>query len=345
MRGMALSVAGTGTRESRLAMRAIRVDEFGGPDAAKLADLPSPRAGSDQVRIRVRAAGVNFADTLMVRGKYQTTPPLPFTPGMEIAGEVVEAGANIKWFKPGDRAIAVLDHGGFAEEVLAHHSRIMQIPDAMSYEEAAATPIVYGTSHVALTHRTRLLPGETLLVHGAAGGAGLAAVEIGKALGATVIAVASTPEKRKIVARYGADHVLDPSAEIIHERVLELTGGAGANVIYDPVGGDAFTASLRCAAFEARIIIVGFASGRIPRIPANILLVKNISAIGYYWGAYATHRLQVLRDSFTDLKRIYDDGKVNPLVGATFPLEETAAALAHLASRKAIGKTVITMAR
>ena len=324
-------------------MRAIRVNEFGGPDAAKLADLEAPRAGPDEVRIRVRAAGVNFADTLMVRGKYQATPPLPFTPGMEVAGDVVEAGANIKWFKPGDRAIAVLNHGGFAEEVLAHGSRIMQMPDGMSYEAAAASPIVYGTSHVGLTYRTQLLPGDTLLVHGAAGGAGLAAVEIGKALGATVIAVASTPEKRKIVSDYGADHVLDPAQEVIHERVLELTGGEGANVIYDPVGGEAFSSSLRCAAFEARIIIVGFASGKIQRIPANILLVKNISAIGYYWGAYATHRLDVLRDSFTALKAMYESGRLKPLVGATFPLEETAAALAHLTGRHAIGKTVITM--
>jgi len=324
-------------------MRAIRVHEFGGPEAAKLAELEAPRAGPDQVRIRVRAAGVNFADTLMVRGKYQATPPLPFTPGMEVAGDVIETGANIKWFKPGDRAMAVLDHGGFAEQVLAHHSRIMQIPDGMSYEAAAASPIVYGTSHVALTRRTNLAPGETLLVHGAAGGAGLAAVEVGKALGASVIAVASTPEKRKIVAEYGADHVLDPAADVIHERVMELTGGKGANVIYDPVGGEAFSSSLRCAAFEARIVIVGFAGGSVQRIPANILLVKNISAIGYYWGAYATKRLDILRDSFTQLKEMYEDGKLRPLVGATFPLEETAAALAHLTGRRAIGKTVITM--
>ncbi len=324
-------------------MRAIRVEAFGGPEAARLAEVPSPQPGPDEVRIRVRAAGVNFADTLMVRGRYQATPPLPFTPGMEVAGDVVEAGANIRWFKPGDRAIAVLDHGAFAEEVLAHHSRLMQMPQGMSYEAAAASPIVYGTSHVALTHRTKLLPGETLLVHGAAGGAGLSAVEIGKALGATVIGVASTPEKRRVVAEYGADHVLDPAAEAIHERVRALTGGAGANVIYDPVGGDAFNASLRCAAFEARIIIVGFAGGKIQRIPANILLVKNISAIGYYWGAYATHRIQVLRDSFTQLKGMYEAGRLKPLVGATFPLEQTPAALASLSDRRAIGKTVITM--
>jgi len=324
-------------------MRAIRVSEFGGPDAVKLAEIESPRTGPDEVRIRVHAAGVNFADTLMVRGRYQATPPLPFTPGMEVAGEVIEAGDNIKWFKPGDRAIAVLDHGGFAEEVLAHYSRIMQMPDRMSYEAAAASPIVYGTSHVALTHRTHLQPGETLLVHGAAGGAGLAAVEVGRALGATVIGVASTPEKRKIVTEYGAHHVIDPATEVIYERVRELTGGAGANVIYDPVGGEAFNESLRCAAFEARIIIVGFAGGKIQRIPANILLVKNISAIGYYWGAYATHRHEVLRDSFTELKGMYEEGKLNPLVGATFPLEETAAALAYLSNRQAIGKTVITM--
>ena len=326
-------------------MRAIRIEKFGGPEAAVPAETPAPAAGPDEVRVAVHAAGVNFADTLMVRGKYQATPPLPFTPGMEIAGEVVEAGANILWFKPGDRAMAVLDHGGFAEEVLVHHSRIMQIPKGMSYEEAAAVPIVYGTSHVALTHRTKLAPGETLLVHGAAGGAGLAAVEIGRELGATVIATASTPEKREVARKYGAAQVIDSSTENIAARVMEITGGKGANVIYDPVGGDAFNASLRCAAFEARIIIVGFAGGKIQRIPANILLVKNISAVGYYWGAYASHDLRVLRESFTALKAMYEDGKLRPLVGATFPLEETAAALAHLSDRKAIGKTVITMGR
>ena len=326
-------------------MRAVRVEEFGGIDALRMVELPSPRPGPEEVRIAVHAAGVNFADTLMTTGKYQATPPLPFTPGMEVAGEVVEIGSAIKWFKPGDRAIAVLDHGGFAEEVLAHHSRIMHVPQGMSYEEAAGVPIVYGTSHLGLTHRARLQPGETLLVHGAAGGAGLTAVEIGKALGATVIAVASTPEKRAAARDRGADHLIDSSSEVIHERVRELTGGAGANVIYDPVGGDAFKASLRCAAFESRIVIVGFASGDIPRIPANILLVKNIDVIGYYWGAYASKALHRLRASFAELEPLYRQGKLRPLVGARFPLEQTAAALHHLSDRKAIGKTIVTMGR
>lgn len=326
-------------------MRAIRIERFGGPEAVTLAETPTPKAGPDQVRIRVHAAGVNFADTLMLRGKYQATPPLPFTPGMEVAGEVVEIGANIEWFKPGDRAIAVIDHGGFAEEVLAHHSRIMHMPEDMTWEQAAGMPIVYGTSHLALTHRTALRPGETLLVHGAAGGVGLTAVEIGRALGATVIAAASTPKKRAIVKEYGADHVIDSTTETVYQRVRELTGGRGADVIYDPVGGKAFEESLRCAAFEGRIIIVGFASGRIPRIPANILLVKNITAVGYYWGAYAAKDLQLLRESFAGLEAMYRQGKLRPLVGATFPLEETAAALTHLSNRKAIGKTVITMRR
>ncbi len=326
-------------------MRAIWIEEFGGPEAALLAELPAPAAGPDQVRIAVHAAGVNFADTLMVRGRYQATPPLPFTPGMELAGEVIEAGKNIKWFKPGDRAIAILDHGGFAEEAVAHYSRIMHIPEGMSYEEAAGMPIVYGTSHLALTHRANLRPGETLLVHGAAGGAGLTAVEIGKALGATVIAAASTPEKRAVAKDHGADHLIDSSNEVVHERVRELTSGRGADVIYDPVGGDAFASSLRCAAFESRILIVGFASGKIQRIPANILLVKNITVIGFYWGAYAAQDMQRMRDSFASLDRMYRDGKLRPLVGATFALEDTPAALAHLGDRKAIGKTVITMGR
>ena len=326
-------------------MRAIRVEKFGGPEAAKLTEVPSPAAGPDQVRIAVHAAGVNFADTLMVGGKYQATPDPPFTPGMEIAGEVVEIGEKIKWFKPGDRAIAVLDHGGFAEEALAHHSRIMHVPDGMSYEQAAGMPIVYGTSHLALTYRAKLRQGETLLVHGAAGGAGLAAVEVGKALGASIIGTASTAEKRDVVSDYGADYVIDSTGEDVAQRVRDLTGGKGADVIYDPVGGDAFNASLRCAAFECRIIVVGFAGGKIQRIPANILLVKNISVIGYYWGAYATHALQLMRESFADLARMYMQGKLRPLVGTTFALEDATRALAHLSDRKAIGKTVITMGR
>jgi NADPH2:quinone reductase len=326
-------------------MRAVRIEEFGGLEVVNLADMPTPRPGPDEVRIAVHAASVNFADTLMVSGKYQATPPLPFTPGMEVAGEVVECGENIKWFKPGDKAIAVLDHGGFSEEVLAHHSRIMHLPPGMTYEQGAGVPIVYGTSHLALTHRTQLKPGDTLLVHGAAGGAGLTAVEIGKALGATVIGTGSTPEKRKVVADYGADHVLDSTTEDIPARVKELTGGKGANIIYDPVGGDTFNASLRCAAFECKIIVVGFAGGKIQRIPANILLVKNIDVIGYYWGAYATHGLQLLRESFADLGRMYAAGELKPLVGATYPLEDAAEALAHLADRRAIGKTIITMGR
>ena len=326
-------------------MRAVRIEEFGGLEVVKLADLSTPSPGPDEARIAVHAASVNFADTLMVSGKYQATPPPPFTPGMEVAGEVVEVGENVKWFKPGDRAIAVLDHGGFAEEVLAHHSRIMKVPPGMTWEQAAGVPIVYGTSHLALTHRTHLKAGETMLVHGAAGGAGLTAVEVGKALGATVIGTASTPEKRAVVTDYGADHVIDSSTEDVARRVKDLTGGQGADVIYDPVGGDAFNLSLRCAAFECRIIIVGFAGGKIQRIPANILLVKNIDVIGYYWGAYAGHRLQLLRDSFADLGRMYAEGKLRPLVGTIFPLEDAAGALAHLADRKAIGKTIITMGR
>jgi len=326
-------------------MRAVRIEEHGGLEVVKLADLPAPRPGPDEVRIEVHAASVNFADTLMVSGKYQATPPLPFTPGMEVAGEVVEIGEHIKWFKPGDRAIAVLDHGGFAEEVLAHHSRIMHVPEGMTWEQAAGVPIVYGTSHLALTHRTHLRPGETLLVHGAAGGAGLTAVEVGKALGATVIGTASTPEKRTVALDHGADHVIDSSTEDVAQRVRDLTGGQGANVIYDPVGGEAFNASLRCAAFECRIVVVGFAGGKIQRIPANILLVKNIDVIGYYWGSYAIHGLQLLRESFADLARMYMEGRLRPLVGTTFPLEDAAKALAHLSNRKAIGKTILTMGR
>jgi NADPH2:quinone reductase len=324
-------------------MRAIRIEQFGGPEAALLAELPAPAAGPDQVRIAVHAAGVNFADTLMVRGRYQATPPLPFTPGMELAGEVIEAGKNIKWFKPGDRAIAILDHGGFAEEAVAHYSRIMHIPEGMSYEEAAGMPIVYGTSHLALTHRANLRPGEMLLVHGAAGGAGLTAVEIGKALGATVIAAASTPEKRAVAKDHGADHLIDSSSEVVHERVRELTDGRGADVIYDPVGGDAFDASMRGIAWEGRLLVVGFASGRIPSAPANYILLKNCSLVGVIWGAYLRRDPAVVRRSMEELIGWYGEGKLKPHISATFPLADAAEAMNSMMARKSTGKIVLTM--
>ena len=241
-----------------------------------------------QVRIRVRACGVNFADSLMVGGSYQVKPPFPFTPGLEAAGEIVETGGAVAGLRVGQRVLAVLRFGGgYAEEIVINADAVVPIPDAMDFVTAAAFPVAYGTAHFALTHRGHLAPGETLLVLGAAGGVGLAAVEIGKALGARVIAAAGGPEKLAVAREHGADELIDYRAESIRDRVRELTGGLGADVVFDPVGGDAFDQALRAVNWEARMLVIGFAAGRIQAVPANLILVKNISVIGVVWGAQA----------------------------------------------------------
>lgn len=325
-------------------MRAILCTEWGGPDKLRLEDVPPRHPGPGEVRLRVRAAGVNFADTLMIAGKYQERPEFPFSPGIECAGEVIECGADVSELKPGDRVMGALGHGGYAEEAIARVSQVFRIPDAMPFEEAASFPVAYGTSHMALRRRADLKAGETLLVHGAAGGVGLTAVEIGKVIGATVIAAASSPEKLAIAKRAGADHLLDYSKEDIRERVLAITDKKGADVIYDPVGGDAFDASLRCIAWEGRLLVVGFASGRIPQVPANYLLLKNCAALGVFWGAYSRRDPATVRRSFAELLGWYEAGKLKPYISQTFDLAETAAALDVLRDRKATGRVVVTMA-
>jgi NADPH2:quinone reductase len=325
-------------------MRAILCTEWGGPDTLRLEDVAPRHPGPGEVRLRVRAAGVNFADTLMIAGKYQERPEFPFSPGIECAGEVIECGPDVTEFAPGDRVMGALGHGGFAEEAVGRVSQVFRIPDAMPFEEAASFPVAYGTSHMALRRRADLQAGETLLVHGAAGGVGLTAVEIGKVIGATVIAAASSPEKLAIAKRAGADHLLDYSKEDIRERVLAITAKRGADVIYDPVGGDVFDASLRCVAWEGRILVVGFASGRIPQVPANYLLLKNCAALGVFWGAYSKRDPATVRRSFTELMGWYEAGKLKPYISRTFDLAETAAALDVLRDRKATGRVVVTMA-
>jgi NADPH2:quinone reductase len=324
-------------------MRAVLCRTRGGPDDLTIADIDPPRPGPGQVVIGVRAAGLNFADTLMIAGKYQERPAYPFSPGMEVSGDIVACGAGVTGLAPGDRVMAVLGHGGFAEQAVAPADRVLKLPDSMDYAAAAGFPIAYGTSHLGLVHRAALKAGETLLVHGAAGGVGLTAVEIGKVLGATVIATASSADKLAVAKSYGADHLIDYSREDVRERVLAFTGGRGADVVYDPVGGDAFDASLRCTAFEGRIVVIGFASGKIPQIPANHLLVKNITAIGFYWGAYAKERPAAVRASFAELLGWYAAGKLRPLVSHRFALDEAPAALKIMAARKSTGKIVLTV--
>ncbi len=324
-------------------MKAIVCRELTGFAGLRLEEVPEPRPGPGQIRIRVQACGVNFADSLITRGQYQVQPQPPFSPGFEVAGEVLEAGEGVTSFKVGDRVIAITPHGGYAEQVVVNANRCVAMPAAMPWEHGAAFPVVFGTSHVALWHRARLRAGETLVVHGASGGVGLTAVAIGKQLGATVIATASSADKLKVARQHGADHLIDSSHEDVRERIRELTGGRGADVVYDPVGGDLFAASLRSIAFEGRILVIGFAGGTVPQIPANHLLVKNVDVIGLNWPAYAELNPRVMTESFRTLLQWYLEGAVRPYVSAVYRLERAVDAIEQVVARKSTGKVVIAM--
>lgn len=326
-------------------MRAILCKEWGGPEKLVVEDVPSPALRDGAVRIAVHAAGINFMDLLLIAGQYQVKPQLPFTPGAEVGGVVTEVGRGVTNVKPGDRVMALVESGAYAEEAIAGADRVFPIPDKMDFAVAAGFPVAYGTSHGAFAWRARLKADEWLLVHGAAGGVGLTAVEVGKAMGAKVIAAAGGPEKLAVAKEHGADHLIDYSREDIRERVKAITGGRGADVIYDPVGGDAFDASLRCIAWEGRIIIIGFASGRIPQVPANIALVKNIDVIGFFWGSYQAHKPELPRESFKQLLRWYQEGKLKPHVSESFELKDVALAMERLKSRKSTGKVVLVTGR
>ena len=324
-------------------MRAVLCRDWGPPEDLVLAESPPPPApGPGEVRIDVRAAGVNFADILMVSGRYQEKPRLPFSPGLEVAGLVSGCGPGVTRVRPGDRVIALLDRGGFAEQALAREPDVFGIPAEMDFATAAGFAIAYGTSHAALRWRADLRPGEVLLVHGAAGGVGLTAVEIGKALGATVIATAGGAEKLAVVAAHGADHLIDYRTENIRARVKEICDGGGADVVFDPVGGEPFDASLRCANWNARLVTVGFASGTVPQIPANILLVKNLAVFGLYWGSYRKHQPDRLAAAFDEMFRWYREGRLKPHMSHRLDLAEAGRALALLRDRRSTGKVVLT---
>src|SRR5712671_3234218 len=324
-------------------MRAVLCKEWGGPEKLVVQDVPSPAIKDGAVRMAVHAVGINFADLLLISGQYQEKPAFPFTPGMECSGTVTEVGGGVSTLKTGDRVMALTGTGAYAEEVVIDAGRVYKIPDKMDFISAAGFPVTYGTSHGAFDWRAHLKPGESLLVFGAAGGVGLTAVEIGKAMGATVIACANGPEKLAIAKEHGADHLIDYSREDIRERVKAITGGRGADVVYDPVGGDAFDASLRSVAWGARVIIIGFASGRVPQIPANIVLVKNIDVIGFYWGSYQTNKPELLRSGFAQLLRWFAEGKLRPSISHRFNLDRVAQAIETLRERRSIGKVVINV--
>lgn len=316
--------------------------ELGGPEALEREELTEAEPRPGEIAIDVKAIGCNFFDILITQGKYQVKPELPFAPGAEVAGLVRAAGDGVEGFSVGDRVCALLTYGGFASTVVAPLERVFPMPEEMGFEDAAALGVVYQTSYVALVPRASLKPGETLLVHAAAGGVGLAAVQIGVALGARVIGTAGTAAKLELVKANGADAVINYREEDFVDRVKELTGGRGADVIYDPVGGDTFDRSLKCIAFDGRLLVIGFAGGTIPTAKMNRVLLKNISLVGLHWGLYFEKDPQVVADAQRAIFELHREGKITPVISATYPLLEASAALEALGSRKTTGKVVLT---
>lgn len=324
-------------------MKAILCKEYSQPDGLIYEDVDSPQVRAGEVKIAVKAAGINFPDLLMIQGLYQMKPPFPFSPGLEVAGDVIEVGEGVTNHKVGDRVIGIVNYGGFAGEVCAPAMMTLPMPDNMSYEHGAGFPLTYGTSHIALAHRAKLQEGETLLVLGAAGGVGLTAVELGKLMGANIIAAASTEEKLALTREYGASHTINYVDQNLRDEVKSITGGKYADVIYDPVGGDAFDTAIRCVAWEGRYLVIGFASGRIPELAVNRVLLKNSSLVGVFWGAYALNQPEVMQKSFKTLLTWYAEGKLKPHIDRTFPLENAGEALLMMANRQVKGKVILTI--
>lgn len=322
-------------------MRAVLCRAWGDVDTLCVTDIAAPQPGPDEVLIDVRATAVNYADALMVAGRYQTRPPLPFSPGLETAGVVAQCGKDVTRFVPGDRVMAILAYGGLAEQAIAKEVETFPIPAGMSFQEAGAFPIAYISSHVAIRWQGRLAAGETFLVLGAAGGVGLTAVEIGKALGARVIAGASSVQRLAVAQQHGADALINYSTEKLTDRVMALTNDQGVDVCFDPIGGDLFDAALSSLGWGGRILLVGFVGG-LQHIPANRLLVKNRAALGCSLRYYRWHAPDKLRQSVEELCRWYTDGKLRPYISQQLPLECSVAAIKLLVDRQAYGKVVIT---
>ncbi|MCF8150035.1 MAG: NADPH:quinone oxidoreductase family protein [Sulfuritalea sp.] len=322
-------------------MKSLICEAFGPIDSLVVKDVPSPVPGPQQVLIEVRAAAVNFPDALMVQGLYQVKPELPFTPGAEISGIVKAVGAEVKRVKPGDRVIAMVGQGGFAEECLADEARVMPLPPDMDFEAGAALVLTYGTSLHGLKDRGHLQAGETLVVLGAAGGVGIAAIEIGKAMGARVIAAASSDEKLALCRKVGADETVNYSTENLKDRINAHTAGKGADLVYDPVGGPYTEAALRALAWRGRLLVIGFAAGDIPKIPLNLALLKERAIVGVYWGDAVKHDPAAHLANLRQLKDWLAAGTIRPVVSARFPLAAAAEAIAKIANREAMGKIVV----
>lgn len=330
-------------------MKAVVCRQYGGPEVAAYEDVPSPDIRAGALRIRVEACSASFASLLVMEGKHQNKAPLPLIPGTEVAGIVSELGEGVTKFALGDRVIAGVKSGGYAQEVVAPEETVFHLPNDISFEVGAHFPTIYGTAYGALRWRANISADEVVLVHGGAGGSGLAAVEVAKALGATVIATVGSEAKKEIVSKHGADYAINYRISNWREEVLRLTDGRGADVIFDPVGGETFDTSLRCIAPEGRIIPMGFASGKIPLVPANILLVKNVSVLGVYWGYYfGWGRNAVGPDNDTKLRAAYkqlfswvSEGKLSPHTHASLPLSQFKTALRMVTNREVIGRVIM----
>ncbi|MGE0500740.1 MAG: NADPH:quinone oxidoreductase family protein [Rhizobiaceae bacterium] len=320
-------------------MKAIVARDFAPLDRLDYAEWPEPRAVGRTVVIQAEAIGVNYPDGLLVQGLYQMKPPTPFVPGMEVAGTVTAVGPDVKLVKPGDRVAALSSIGGYAEKVGADEATVMKLPDGMNGADACALMCGFGTSHHALKQRAALKPGETLCVLGASGATGIAAVQIGKAMGASVIGVASTEDKRSIAKEAGADIVL--SYDKLKDSLKEATGGKGVDVAYDPVGGDGFDALARSMAWNGRLLVIGFASGRIPQFPVNLALVKGYSVVGVFWGSFTQREPKVYAENMGELIGWYLSGKVKPVIEGIYPLSEAAGVLERVLGRGATGKLIL----
>ena len=324
-------------------MRALICEQFGGIEALRLGTLPDPEPDEGEVVIRVAAAGVNFYDTLIVQGKYQVKPALPFSPGGEIAGTVVAVGPGVAHFEPGDRVCAFTSYGGFAELCRARASQVWRLPDMVDPQSAAAALVAYGTAWFGLHDRASMAPGDTVLVLGAAGGVGLAAVQIGRAAGARVIAAAGSPERLALCSAAGADVCIDYRAESLRDAVKAATAGKGADIVVDVVGGAYTEAALRATAWRGRVLIIGFAAGEIPRIPANLLLLKGCEASGVFWDEFLRREPAEAADQVASVLRGIAEGRLEPRITDVYPLDRAGEALSALARREAPGKLVVTL--
>ena len=322
-------------------MKAVVCKAWGLPDSLEVLELPDLEAGPGQVVIDVKAAGVNFPDVLIIQGKYQVRPELPFTPGSEISGVIRAIGAGVAGVTVGDRVIAFTAQGGFAQQVAVPAQAVMPMPPGMDFDIAAAITLTYGTSHHAIVDRAALKPGETMLVLGAAGGVGLAAIDIGKALGARVIAAASSDAKLAVCREHGADATINYTTENLREAIKAATGGNGPDVIYDPVGGNYTEAAFRAIGWRGRYLVVGFANGAIPKLPLNLMLLKGAALIGVFWGEFAKREPQANLAAMRQLLGWLAEGKIRPRISGRYALEDTARALNDMAARRITGKVVI----